>query len=96
MIRINIERCSASMTFTVEGKLTQPWITELEKCWRDAITGEPAVSIRVRLAAVMFIDRDGIELLTVMRRRGAVLVPTGLLMNAVVEEIEGQRSKEDE
>jgi hypothetical protein len=58
-----------------------------------AISSDPGRSIEVDLAAVTLVDSCGIELLARMRRNGAVLAPTGLLMKAVVEEIEHQAKK---
>jgi len=42
----------------------------------------------VHLADVTFIDTAGRELLTRMYRQGVMLVPSGLQMKAIVEEIE--------
>lgn len=67
-----------------------PWVRELEKCWQSATSTEPCRSILVNLAAVAFIDSDGRELLTRMLRQGVMLVPSGCLMKAIVEEIEAE------
>jgi hypothetical protein len=50
-------------------------------------------SIRVNLSAVSFIDSDGKELLTRMRKQGVVLVPTGCFMKVIVDEIESEVAK---
>ena len=42
------------------------------------------------LAAVTYIDPAGLDLLTRMRRTGVTLVPTGVLMEAIVKEIEDE------
>ncbi|HXG66128.1 MAG TPA: hypothetical protein VNO70_13590 [Blastocatellia bacterium] len=93
MLRIDIHQEPEATSFTVAGKLVGPWVMELEKCWRAAISTEPRRAIRVNLAAVAFIDAKGRELLTRMRRQGVTLVPTGCLMKAIVDEIEGEVEK---
>jgi hypothetical protein len=50
----------------------------------------------VDLTAMTFVDSDGRELLTRMRRQGAMLVSAGVLMNAIVEEIETEVKKEEQ
>lgn len=50
-------------------------------------------SIRVNLSTVGFIDADGKELLTRMRKQGVVLVPTGCFMKVIVDEIESEVAK---
>ncbi len=94
MLRINIHEEEAVTSFSVEGKLTRRCVKELENCWKSAVSSLPRKSIRVNLSAVTFIDAEGKELLTRMRREGAVLVPTGCFMKVIVEEIEADVCKE--
>ena len=93
MLRIHAHQRDGGMTFTLEGRLIGPWVKELEKCWQDAISPEPQISILVNLAAVSFVDSEGKELLTRMRRRGVRLASSGVLMNAIVDEIEYEARK---
>ena len=88
MLRIDIQRGTESTSFTVAGKLTGAWVEELEKCWRTETAAADRKSILVNLASVTFVDSTGRELLAKMRKQGVVLVPTGCLMKAIVEEIE--------
>ena len=59
----------------------------------EAISAEPGSRVKVKLAAVAFIDSKGRELLTRMHCQGVTLVPTGCLMRAIVEEIEDEVGK---
>src|SRR5262245_36010360 len=88
MLRIGVHDDNEATSFTVEGKLTAPASTELEKCWQALITENPSRPVVGKLAAVMFIDFESRELLARMRRKGAKLVPTGCLMKAIVAQIE--------
>jgi len=94
MLRITIHDKAPETSFVIEGNLVGPWVKELEKCWVSALAAEPSRAMAVNLAAVTFIDHQGRELLTRMRRLGVRLVSAGLLMNAIVDEIEAEAKKE--
>jgi len=94
MFRIHISRASESTSFTVEGKLTGPWVKELERCWRAEVSAEPTKPIVVNLTAVLFVDADGRELLMEMRRERTTFVVRGCLMKALVEDVESRLSSE--
>jgi anti-anti-sigma regulatory factor len=94
MLRIGVHDEGELTTFAVEGKLTAPSATELEKCWQEAKTARPLRYFVVKLTSVTFIDSESRELLARMRRQGVKLVPTGCLMKAIVEQIEADVAKE--
>jgi hypothetical protein len=87
MLRIDTQYSAESTNFTVAGMVVGPWVTVIEECWQTAIAERPGSTIIVNLADVTFIDAAGRELLTRMCRQGAALVPTGVLMEGIVEEI---------
>ena len=70
-----------------------PWVKELESCLHHALGAEPRRSIVVNLECVSFVDSDGIDLLTRMCRQGVRLESAGIMMNAIVEEIERRVDK---
>ena len=88
MFRIHINDSEEATTFMLEGRLVGAWVKELESCLQGALAAEPRRSIVVNLADVSFVDADGIDLLTRMRRQGVRLASTGIMMNAIVEAIE--------
>lgn len=90
MLRIEVKQEAESTSLVVEGKLTGPWVQELEQCWQTATSVQVCESIKVNLCAVSFIDFKGRELLTRMRRCGVRLVAGGCLMKAIVEEIDAE------
>jgi ABC-type transporter Mla MlaB component len=97
MLRITIHDELLVTSFVVEGKLVGPWVKELEKCWESVLAAYPSRSTLVDLAGVTFIDSEGRTLLTRMRRQGARLLSNGVLIDAMVAEIEakeGQRAAE--
>lgn len=90
MLRIEIQQEQEATNLTVEGKLTGPWVQELEKCWQAATSAETGRPVQVNLCAVSFIDFKGRELLARMRQHGVRFVAGGCLMKAVVEEIDAE------
>lgn len=93
MFRIHINDAEEATTFMLEGRLVGAWVKELESCLQGALAAEPRRSIVVNLADVSFVDADGIDLLTRMRRQGVRLASTGIMMNAIVEAIEREADK---
>src|SRR5262249_47761488 len=87
MLRITTHDINESLTFQLEGKLTGPWVQELEQCWRSSVIGSRPSAVRVDLAGVTSIDSRGRELLREMYARGAELVAADCLTKAIVAEI---------
>ena len=92
MLKITQQIESDIIILVLEGRLTGPWVRELELCWRSA-DGTPRIHpMRVDLSSVTFIDAEGKALLTRMCHEGAQLVTTGCLNKCIVEGI--MRSEE--
>jgi hypothetical protein len=87
MLRIRTEetqkRSGRWVRLMLEGKLTGPWVEELEKTW-DRVSEEPAAAIKVDLCAVTSISRAGEKLLRRLETKGAELRPGSLWMRAWV------------
>ena len=91
MLRIYVHDEMPLTSFVLEGKLVGPWVTELEKCWLSALVSNPSRTMLVDLADVSFIDTEGRALLARMRQRGVRLLSTGVLINAIVAEIDAEQ-----
>jgi len=96
MLRITTQNQAPVTCFVLEGKLVGPWVQELERCWEDALAADPSRAMLVNLAAVTFIDCAGRALLARMRRQGARLLSTGVLINAIVAEIEAEEEQKQQ
>jgi hypothetical protein len=70
MIRITVSEEPMATGLIVEGKLTSPWIGELERCWNETRSLNPHQDIRVDLSGVTFVDDDGKQLLALMHESG--------------------------
>lgn len=68
----------------LEGKLSGPWVEELDRCWREISASR---RVQLVLEAVTFIDSGGKKLLARMYQDGAELVATGCMTKAIVEEV---------
>ncbi len=86
MLKITSEKSPDPVRLIVEGRLTGPWIKELEHEWR-ALQPAGVVPLVVDLAGVTFVGEDGKALLKRMWREGAQLVATGCCIGHLVEEI---------
>ena len=91
MLRITKQDEPERTVLRVEGKLVQPWVQELENCWRTCqqqTAGVATKAVVLDLRSVTFIDGEGKQLLDRIYRSGAKLVTSGTLMNSVVEDLQ--------
>jgi anti-anti-sigma regulatory factor len=96
MLRITIHDRAPMTSFVLEGKLVGPWVKELKQCWQEAVTDDPSTPLLVDLAAVTFVDHDGRALLKQMRHQGVRLLSHGVLIDAIVADIEAAETKREE
>ena len=87
MLRITTHDKPGCLTFQLEGKLTGPWVQELEDCWQKTLAGQRRPVVRVDLTGVTFLDAAGKEFLAALHARGADFVAAGCAMRAVVAEV---------
>jgi outer membrane protein len=85
MLRITTTDSDQRVTLKLEGKLSGPWIEELERCWRSA----PHLNkdLVVDLSGVTFVDAAGKALLCSIASAGVQLVGSGLVPKSLVDEI---------
>lgn len=91
MLRITIADEAQAVRIKLEGKLTGPWVTELERCW---CTVAPLVRQRqvvIDLTELDFVDSAGKCLLALLHTRGGRFLATTLTMRELVEEITGHQ-----
>lgn len=89
MLRVTIRNSPDEWRLHLEGRLTGPWVMELESCWKaiqSAAVGQPLI---VDLRDVDFVDSAGEQLLYAMHRQGARLVAASPMMAHLVGEIAG-------
>ena len=87
MLRITIHEDPRILTFQLEGRLTGPWLREVERCWERALASRPRPITRVDLTGVTFIETAGKACLAALHRQGAEFVAADCLTKAIVDEI---------
>jgi hypothetical protein len=88
MLRITIAETATEQQWTVEGRLVQPWVSELKSTWTRTRTARRERKCVVNLTGVTFIDKDGEKVLAELSRQGAELIATGCYTGHVVHNIE--------
>lgn len=93
MLRITVIERPDELTFQLEGRLTGPWVGELEKCWHGAAGERAGRKVGIDLESVTFVDANGKRLLKALHGEGANLIASCCLMKAVASEIREVRSQ---
>ena len=87
MLRITVHDKPQALTFQLEGRLTGPWLRELEECWQSTLAQQRKPILRVDLTGVTFIDDAGKTCLAAMYRQGAEMVAADCLTKGILAEI---------
>lgn len=91
MLKITRESDGVRVILNLEGGLAGPWVEEMERVWRRAVTDADGRPVRLFLVEVTFIDSAGKKLLEEMCRQGVEMVGAGCMNRAIVEEITHQK-----
>lgn len=87
MLRITLLREPEPPTLKLEGKLSGPWVSELEHCWSEFHREGLARPVQVDLSDVTFVSSDGRRLLKAMLHEGADLRSGSLMTQFVLNQI---------
>ncbi|MCI0695199.1 hypothetical protein L0337_24725 [candidate division KSB1 bacterium] len=79
---------SVSHTFGSRRETDRARVEELRKCWEQVISSRPPQSVLVNLTDLTEIDSEGKELLAQVHHQGAKLIGSGVMIEALIEEIE--------
>ncbi|HXZ28945.1 MAG TPA: STAS domain-containing protein [Terriglobales bacterium] len=90
MLRITVQTEGNKTVLKLDGKITGPWVQELEGCWETLRRVQAGKKMVVDLADVSFVNGAGSQLLEHMHGEGAELLGEGPLTRSIVEEIEGR------
>jgi len=92
MLRITIAETLSEQKWTLEGRLVQPWVSEVKSCWTQTESARRERRCVVDLTGVTVIDRSGEKLLSELSKEGAELIATGVYTRHVVHNIERKKS----
>ena len=70
MLRITIDDKENPVVLHLEGELIDPWVQEVEQCWKKVFENLGQRSVHVDLSAVSFVDTAGGVLLRRMHDAG--------------------------
>jgi anti-anti-sigma factor len=87
MLRISLNTDAEVTVLKLEGKLSGPWVEELERTWCEATSKTAADSVVVDLSDVTYIDSGGKKLLGCLFRQGAELQNGSLMTRFIVNQI---------
>jgi anti-anti-sigma regulatory factor len=87
MLRITVDKNSRATTVRLEGRLTGPWVEELERSWRALAADAADGRVCVDLTDVTFIGEEGKRLLETLYLEGAKLKACGCANRRLIDEI---------
>jgi anti-anti-sigma regulatory factor len=87
MLKITLHDSAREFRLKLEGRLSGPWVHELEQCWKTASSTTRDRKTVVDLGEVDFVDPAGESLLAHMHAEGVQLVAVTPLIRAVLQEI---------
>lgn len=95
MLRITTTGRADGVTMTLEGRLSGPWVGELARCWGNLRALHPPKAIHVELDGLTFVDAAAKALFLAMREQGTVLMASGCMTRAIVDDIEATVKGDD-
>jgi len=85
MLKISIVETATEQTIILQGRLTEPWVSELREIWERAKQSCGPRKCVVDLNDTTGMDQDGVNLLEVMCKEGAKFVAKGVLTKYTVK-----------
>jgi anti-anti-sigma regulatory factor len=87
MLKITLHDSPGEFRLKLEGRLSGPWVNELEQVWKTASSTTHGRKTVLDLAEVDFVDPAGESLLARLHAEGVALVAVTPFIRAVVREI---------
>ena len=91
MLRITTIAAKGSPVLKLEGKLSGPWVDELQNSWTEAAAGRRRKAIKIDMRGVSYVDHRGRSLLQHMEREGASLVECSDFIRQLLDAKDGQQ-----
>jgi anti-anti-sigma regulatory factor len=96
MLRITLVPASEPPTLKLEGKLTGPWVGELEHSWSELSLDGHQHPVTVDLTDVTFISPEGKKLLRSMLKHGTDLQSRSLMTQFILSQIKSESNGKHE
>jgi anti-anti-sigma regulatory factor len=88
VLRITLNRNAQPALLKLDGKISGPWVHELERSWSEIRRSGSERALVVDLTDVTFIDAEGRKLLGSITRDGASLQSKSLMTRFIIEQIQ--------
>jgi hypothetical protein len=88
VLKITINKTPALMRWVLQGRLVEPWVSELRTNWKKAYRSRKVCTCVIDLNDVTSVDRAGEKLLRSMSKEGAHFIANGLYIRHVLEGLE--------
>jgi anti-anti-sigma regulatory factor len=83
VLKITVKETGELTEFKLEGKLSGPWVSELNRVWLES----GARLVAVDICGVTYVDSEGEQLLARMYKHGVKLHAAGCMNRSIVERI---------
>jgi anti-anti-sigma regulatory factor len=93
VLRITITDESKEQRWTLQGRLSGPWVAQLKSNWEKSHRQNGARKCVVDVSGVTFVDMDGERALATMIKDGARFIATGVYTKHVLEMLEKRRQR---
>jgi len=87
MVRISITDTASKRTLQVEGKLAEPWTSELKKAWENASHDLQGRHLGIDLRNVTLISPEGENTLLELIKSGAKFTCSGVLNKHILKQL---------
>jgi anti-anti-sigma regulatory factor len=93
VLRITITDEAREQRWTLQGRLSGPWVAQLKSNWKKSHGQNGERDCIVDVSDVTFVDLDGERVLAAMMRDGAKFIATGVYTKHLLETLEKQRQR---
>ena len=93
MLRITIIEESMEQRWTLQGRLSGPWVAQLKSNWEKSHGQNGYRKCVVDVSGVTFVDLDGERVLAAMIKDGAEFIASGVYTKHILETLEKRRQR---
>jgi anti-anti-sigma regulatory factor len=93
MLRTTILEESAEQRWTLQGRLSGPWVAHLKSDWEKSHCKSGKRKCVVDVCAVTFVDMEGERALAAMMNDGAEFIASGVYTKHVLEMLERRHQR---
>lgn len=93
MLRITIIDEPWGQQWTLQGRLSGPWVAQLKSSWKKSHSSNGNSKRVVDVSGVTFVDLQGERVLAVMVKDGAQFIATGVYTKHILDALEKRRQR---